>query len=51
MKQKPNEKELKELLSMAKDFEAQIREQSEIAREIAIEYEEALSKKQKKQAR
>lgn len=39
MKQQPKEKELKELLAMAKDFELQMREQSETARKIAIKYD------------
>ena len=36
MKQKPREKELKELLAMAKNFEAQMKEQSEIVRNISL---------------
>lgn len=49
MNKLPNEQELKALAEMAKNFEAQIREQSETAREIAMECEEAISKKQKQQ--
>ena len=49
MSKLPDEQELKILVEMAKDFEAQMREQSEIARKIAIECEEAINKKQKKQ--
>ena len=40
-----DEKELKALLAMVKELEAQIREQSEIARKIAINCEEAINKK------
>jgi len=42
MKQPPSEQELKELLAMAKDFEKQIKDQSEKARKIAIKYEEII---------
>jgi hypothetical protein len=44
----PDEKELKALVAMAKDFEVQIREQSEIARKIAMKCE-IISNKQKEQ--
>lgn len=49
MNKLPNEKELKVLVAMAKDFEAQIREQSEIAKKIAMECEETINKKQEEQ--
>ncbi|VEP18750.1 conserved hypothetical protein [Hyella patelloides LEGE 07179] len=49
MNKLPDEKELKALVAMAKEFEAQIKEQSEIARKIAVECEEVLSRKQKEQ--
>ncbi|MEY4520688.1 MAG: hypothetical protein RLZZ499_3288 [Cyanobacteriota bacterium] len=39
MKKLPDTKELKVLLKMAKDFEVQIKEQSEIARQITTKYE------------
>ncbi len=45
----PDEKELKALVAMAKEFEAQIREQSETARKIAMDCEETINKKQKEQ--
>lgn len=44
----PDQKELKELVAMAKDFEVQRRKQSETARKIATECEEALKDKQNK---
>lgn len=44
-----DEKELKALVAMAKELETQIREQSEIARQIAIDCEETINKKQKEQ--
>jgi hypothetical protein len=44
-----DEKELKTLIVMAKEFEAQIKEQSEIARKIAMEFEETINKKPKQQ--
>ena len=50
MKKLPDEKDLKDLAKMAKNFEAQMREQSETARKIAMKYKEALNKKQKHQA-
>ncbi len=36
MRQQPSEKELQELLAMAQNFEAQRKEQSEIARKISL---------------
>jgi hypothetical protein len=44
MKKLPDEKELKALVTMAKDFDVQIREQLEIARKIAIEYEKTMNR-------
>ena len=49
MNKLPDEKELKALAEMAQDFEAQMRDQSETARKIAMELEKAISKDQKKQ--
>jgi hypothetical protein len=49
MSRLPDEQELKALVEIAKGFEAQIREQSEIARKIAIKCEETINKKQKNQ--
>ena len=46
MKQPPNEKELKELLVMVKDFEMQMKEQLETAREIAIKYDKSTRNQQ-----
>lgn len=48
MNKLPDEKELKALVVMAREFEVQIKEQSEIARQIAVECETTISKKQKK---
>ena len=48
MSKLPEEKELQALTQMAKDFEAQMREQSEIARKIAIECEKIINKEQDK---
>jgi hypothetical protein len=47
MNKLPDEKELKALVAMAREFEVQIKEQSEIARQIAMECETTISKKQK----
>ena len=47
MNKLPDEKELKILVAMAREFEVQIREQSEIARKIAMECETTTSNKQK----
>ena len=44
-----NEQELKVLAEMAQDFEAQMKEQSELAIKIAIECEKAIGKEQNKQ--
>ena len=49
MSKLPDEKELKALVAMVKEFEEQIREQSETARKIAMECEEAVNKNPKKQ--
>ena len=49
MNKLPDEKKLKALVAMAKEFKAQIREQSEIVRKIAIDCEESINKKQKGQ--
>jgi hypothetical protein len=49
MSKLPDEQELKALVEMAKGFEAQIREQSETARKIAIKCEQTINKKQKNQ--
>jgi hypothetical protein len=49
MSKLPNEQELKALVEMAKNFETQIREQSETVREIAIKCEEIINQKQKNQ--
>ena len=43
------EENLKELVEMAKNFEAEMQEQSEIARKIAMECEKTTNKNQKKQ--
>ena len=47
MNKLPDEKELKTLVAMAKEFEAQISEQSEIARKIALDCEKTINKEQK----
>lgn len=49
MNKLPDENELKALVEMAKNFEAQIREQSETARKINIQCERAINKKQQEQ--
>ncbi len=49
MKQQPSEKELKELVTMVKDFEAQIKDQSETARKIAIKYNKVIKKSKNQQ--
>jgi hypothetical protein len=49
MNKLPDERELKALVEMAKSFETQIKEQSEIARKIAIKCEETINKKQNNQ--
>ena len=46
MSKLPDEKELRALVEMAKDFEAQMKNQSETARKIAMECEETIKKKQ-----
>ena len=51
MRKLPNEKELKALAQMAQDFEAEIKEQSEKARKIAMKLEKASSKHNQKQAK
>ena len=48
MKQ-PSEKELKELLAMAQNFEAQMKEQSEIARNISLKYDKFIKERENKQ--
>ena len=47
MNKSPDEKELKTLVAMAREFEVQIRKQSEIARRIAMECKTTTSKKPK----
>lgn len=49
MKKQPDEKKLKALVKMAKDFEVQIREQSEIARQIAVKCENLQIEQQQQQ--
>jgi hypothetical protein len=49
MNKLPDEKELKGLVAMAKEFEAQIKQQSETARKIAIECQKAIKEQQKQQ--
>lgn len=49
MKNLLNEQQLKALTEMAKNFEAQIREQSETSRKIAMDCEELVSKQKNKQ--
>ncbi len=49
MKQQPSEKELKELLAMAKNFESQMQEQLEIARKISLKYEKIIKERENKQ--
>ena len=49
MKQQPSEKELKELLTMAKNFETQMKEQSEIARKISLKYDKVIKERENKQ--
>ena len=49
MKQQPSEKELTELLAMAQNFEAQMKEQLEIARKISLKYDKVIKERENKQ--
>ncbi|MBE9045029.1 hypothetical protein IQ255_11535 [Pleurocapsales cyanobacterium LEGE 10410] len=49
MNKLPDEKELKALVAMAKELETQIKEQSEIARKLAIDCEETINKEPEQQ--
>lgn len=49
MNKLPDEKELKALVAMAKNFEVQMKDQSETARKIAMECEKTINKKQNTQ--